>query len=324
MHTADTVEQVLEAMMCMTRQCWEAGIAAQALMETGEQRKLDIVIYDMVLRQSADGRLCNVENTPAVTDSSFCIPSVFLTGKQKHDQILLDAALKNVEYLLHEAERAKDGTLYHLRGRTEIWADSMAFLPYSLALTGHKKEGLAQMKGIWNRLYDRSKGLCLHMWDEMRQDFTRPLAWGIGNGWALTGLHRMLPLYANDSESYEWISDTFLSLLDSMLSYMTEEGRFHDVLDDEDTFCESETAAMTAYTIYKAVLERIIPEEKKETYLADAELIRSSLWKQVDSTGLVRQAASSPAFDRPGTSVECQAHFLMMEKIRRIQQIHFQ
>ena len=314
MCTVNMYEQVLEAMMCMTRQCWENGIAAQALMEIEECKKLDIVVYDMVLRQSSDGRLCNVENTPAVTDSSFCIPAVYLTGKQKNEQKLIDAALKNIDFLLSDAERAEDGTLYHIKGTTDIWADSMAFLPYSLALTGHKKEGIAQMRGIFGRLYDSRKGLCLHMWDEGKQRFIRPLAWGIGNGWALTGLLRMLPLYADDGENYQWIRDTFFSLLNTMLSYMTVEGNFYDVLDDPNTFCESETAAMVAYTIYKAALENFLPENMEEFYLEKADTIRSSLWKQVDHRGLVMNAASSPSFDRPGTSVECQAHFLMMEK----------
>lgn len=313
MCTEKMYERVLEAMMCMTRQCWEDGMAAQALMEIGEQKKLELVVYDMVLRQSADGRLCNVENTPAVTDSSFCIPAVFLTGKQKQDQTLIDAANRNTVFLLYDAERAEDGTLYHMRGTTDIWADSMAFLPYSLALTGHKEEGLAQMKGLWGRLYDQSKGLCLHMWDEENQKYIRPLAWGIGNGWALTGLHRMLPLYKDSREAYEWIKDTFFALLDAMLSYMTADGKFHDVLDDPDTFCESETAAMVAYTIYKAAREKLFPENAEAFYLEKADLIRDSLRNLVNPMGLVMQAASSPSFDRPGTSVECQAHFLMME-----------
>ena len=73
--------KIKNAMLCMTRQCWEQGIAAEALLETEDFDSLGIVVYDMVLRQSEDGRLCNVENTPAVTDSSFCIPPVFLYGK---------------------------------------------------------------------------------------------------------------------------------------------------------------------------------------------------------------------------------------------------
>ena len=65
-----------------------------------------------------------------------------------------------------------------------------------------------------------------------------------------------------------------LALLDAMLSYETKEHTFHDVLDRPETFTESETGAMTAY---------------------------------------VFQASGSPDFIHAGTSVECQAHFLMMQ-----------
>lgn len=68
-------ERVKNAMLCMTRQCWEQGIAAQAFWEMGNYDELELVVHDMMLRQSSDGRLCNVENTPAVTDSAFCIPA---------------------------------------------------------------------------------------------------------------------------------------------------------------------------------------------------------------------------------------------------------
>ena len=69
----DQQEKVLRAMLCMTRQCWEQGMAAQCLSELGREEELSLVVYDMVRRQSSDGRLCNIENTPAVTDSAFCI-----------------------------------------------------------------------------------------------------------------------------------------------------------------------------------------------------------------------------------------------------------
>ena len=102
-------ENVMNAMMCMTRQCWEQGVLAQALMECGEEEKLRLVIYDMILRQSSDGRLCNVENTPAVTDSSFCIPAVLLTGRKENNASYVEAAEKNIQFLLKEAEHAQDG-----------------------------------------------------------------------------------------------------------------------------------------------------------------------------------------------------------------------
>lgn len=306
-------EKVLQAMLCMTRQCWEQGIAGQCLLETGEDEKLNLLVYDMVLRQSADGRLCNVEDTPAVTDSAFCIPSVYIVGQLQKNNTYLEAAQRNVDFLLHKAERAEDGTLFHMRGTKEIWADSAAYLPYSLALTGHREEGFAQMKGILKRLYNKESGLYFHMWDEGTQSYLRPLPWGVGNGWILTGLYRLMQIFKEASPEREWLKDHYFSLLEKMLSHMTEKGRFHDILNDPDTFEESETAGMVAHMLYWSVYDKLLPT----SCLTTADLIRTSLYEKVTPNGLVLDSASSPSFNRPGTSVECQAHFLFMEEAWR-------
>lgn len=302
---------VLNGAMCMTRQCWEQGILAQALMECGEEEKLKLVIYDMILRQSRDGRLCNVENTPAVTDSSFCIPAIWITGKKQKNRGYLEAAKRNIQFLLKDAERAKDGTLFHMIHTEEIWADSAAYLPYSLALTGYYKESFIQMEGIARRLYNKESGLYFHIWDEKNHTYLRGVPWGIGNGWILTGLMRMLLIWDERyGEEKKLLHKRFCELLEQMLEFESENHGFHDILDDETTFEESETAAMVAYTIYRGVKEGLVDA----ALLVRADRIREALHKKITPDGLVMDAAGSPVFDRAGTSVECQAHVLMMEQ----------
>ncbi len=305
------MEKVKWAMLSMTRQCWEQGVASQALMECGEQELLEVAVRDMVLRQSSDGRLCNVENTPAVTDSAFCVPAVLFTGRRLGNEKYIGAAGRNIAYLLKDAGRAADGTLFHIIHTEEIWADSAAYLPYALALGGYRKEAFLQMDGICRRLYSEEKGLYNHMWDEKKGDYLRPLAWGVGNGWILTGHLRLLSLWGGElPEERGILEKRFYSLLDRMLECRSADYGFHDILDDPDTFQESETAAMVAYTIYRAVAEHLL----SAGYCGEADRIREALLKKITANGLALDAASSPAFDRPGTSVECQAHVLMMEQ----------
>lgn len=307
-------EKVLRAMMCMTRQCWEAGVAAQALLEIEEYEMLELMVYDMVLRQGSDGRLCCVENPPAVTDSSMCIPAAVAVAQRTGDSKYAEAVEKNIQFLLKDAEHGEDGTLYHMIHTQEVWADSAAYLPYSLALTGHYKEAFGQMKGITrSRLYDEKTGLYLHMWDDAKNDYIRALPWGVGNGWILTGLLRTIMVWSEEEymEEKALMKKWFDELLETLLKYESENHGFHDILDDDTTFEESETAAMVAYTIYRGVKEGMVEEK----YLVRADAIREALLKKIAENGLVLDAASSPSFDRPGTAVECQAHVLMMEKM---------
>ena len=51
------LERVKHAMLCMARQCWEQGIAAQAMLECGDSDTMVQLARDCVVRQNADGRL---------------------------------------------------------------------------------------------------------------------------------------------------------------------------------------------------------------------------------------------------------------------------
>ena len=303
-------EKVLKAMLCMTRQCWEQGIAAQCLLEIGREEELALLIHDIVQRQSSDGRLCNVENAPAVTDSAFCIPAVMDYAEKTKNRGYREAAEKNVRFLLEDARRAEDGMVYHMIRTKEIWADSAAYMPCALAKAGHVRAALTQMDGIIRRLYDKKTGLYFHIWDDAAKDYKRPFLWGIGNGWILTGLMRLyLAMPDPDTGEKKRVHDRMLALLDAMLSYETKEHTFHDVLDRPETFTESETGAMTAYVIYRGIKEGIVDK----TYKQRADRIREALCERVSETGLIFQASGSPDFIHAGTSVECQAHFLMMQ-----------
>lgn len=235
-----------------------------ALLKAGHQDLLEMMVYDMVLRQSEDGRLCNVENTPAVTDSAFCIPAVLSEGKRTGRMEWVQAAHKNAVFLLHTAERTGDGILYHIQGTAEIWADSAAFLPYSLVLTGHPQEGCQQMRGILDRLYQKESGLYAHIWDENTGSFRDKNAWAVGNGWVLTGLLRTLTALPEEMvKEREDLAGCFQELLWYILSFQCEDGGFHDVLDDPGTYEESESTTMTACAIYRGIRDGILhPEEK--------------------------------------------------------------
>lgn len=305
------VEAVKKAMLCMTRQCWEQGILAQALLEMEEYDLLELVVHDIVLRQSADGRLCNIESAPAVVDSSFNIMAVAAVAQRTGNEEYRAAAQRNVDYLLQDAPRSEQGMLYHMISGAEVWADSAAFMPAVLALYGHPAEAMRQMRDVCARLYDEKTGLYFHTWDDDAQKYLRQKLWSVGNGWILTGLLRLaLCLPSEAKKEREETIDMFVRLLDNMLAHKTEGDMFHDILDDVGSFVETEGTEMVAYAIFKAVGHGLLPAE----YLPSARAMRKAVQARVQANGLVTGCASSPDFTRPGTSVEGQAHYLMMEQ----------
>ena len=294
----------------MARQCWEQGIAAQAMLECGDIPEMLLMARDCVVRQNADGRLCDVEGTPAIVDPAVCVEPVREAGKILLNDDYLKAAERNVEYLLKNAPMTEDGARYQLLGAEEIWADSLAMGPHVLIQAGCVAEGLRFYRAIRKRLLDPQTGLIHHKWDEKSQTFVRECYWGIGNGWALVGMMRMAEsLKAQNDERWSEITEDYVHLVEAMLPWQDENGLFHDVLNDLTSFFESETTEMFAYSIYKMVLCNMVDER----YLGAADTARRAVQARVDSSGIVRGCTGSPDFLREGTSVEGQAHFIMME-----------
>ncbi len=312
---SSVTKKVRKVALYMSRQCWEQGILSYAMLCTGKHTVQDMMTHDMVVRQSSDGRLCNVENTPAVTDSSFCMPAVLESGQRLGREDYVKAAHRNAEYLLHDAERTQEGVLYHIKGTCQIWADSAAFLPYALSITGHPAEAFDQMQGLLDRLYLPDKGMYAHILDAAEGRYPDGNAWGIGNGWILTGLLRTaLSFSREDERRRKLLLDRFTALAGRMLEFMTPEGAFHDVLDDPSTYLETETASMTACALYRACRAGVLDA----SFLDKAEKIRGYVLTKIDDRGLVLDSAGSPDYLRPGTSVESQAHVLLMENERNL------
>ena len=308
------IDKVRLAMLCMTRQCWEQGVAAQALLELGDMDAMGLMARDCVVRQNADGRLCDVENTPASVDPAFCVEAVLAAGRRMGDQAMIDAAMRNVDYLLRRAPSTSDGARYHMLAGAEVWADGLAAGPHTLMLAGYVEEGLAYYEAVKRRLCDPATGLYHHIWHEGNRSYSRPCYWGVGNGWALVGLMRMarILLDAGDARAAA-IAGDFAALADAMLPFQGADGLFHDVLDDAGTFLESEVTEMFAYGIYRMVAMGLLDGR----YLGYADRARRAVTQRVGDDGVLRGCSGSPTFDREGTSVEGQAHFIMMEVAAR-------
>lgn len=177
--------------------------------------------------------------------------------------------------------------------------------------TYNYKEALTNFYGYWDALYDRDKHLMCHIWDDEEKRYIRAAHWGTGNGWALSAMSRMLKLLPGDEyrADRERIRSMAVDLLDHVLFYLREDGLFHDVIDDESSFIETNTAQMTAYTIYEGICQGWLPA----SYAQKAHKMREAANLLQDSYGFIHGVCGAPGFDRPGLSPEGQAFYLLME-----------
>jgi len=306
----DKTLKVKQAMLAMQRRPWEQGVAAQALLELGDLETMVLLVKDSVYLQIEDGRLAMPESTHAVTDPAANGEPTLVAARVTGERELQDAAQRMADYLLHGAPRTTDGTLHHITNAPQIWIDSMYMAPPFLAVAGYPGAAFHQIEGMKRYLWNPEKKLFSHMWDDGAQKFAREDYWGVGNGWAAAGLTRVIAALPDsmDQEKVQLIG-TLRELLDACLSYQREDGLFHNVIDQPETFMETNLAQMLAYSMYRSIKGGWL----ETSYRAHADRMRLAAHNQVDKYGFIHNVCGAPNFDRPGIATEGQAFFLLME-----------
>jgi rhamnogalacturonyl hydrolase YesR len=308
------VDKVKLAMLAMQRHAWEQGVAAQALLESGEEELVILMAKEALVRVTQDGRLGQVCDNHGVTDPGVNGEAVLFAARKTRDPKFQAGADRMLEYFLHKAPRRKDGVLYHIDDKPQVWIDSMYMAPPFLAAAGRPEEAVRQVEGLRRLLWNGGKNLFSHIWDDAKNDFGRKAFWGVGNGWAAAGMTRVLRSLPGRMASEKKELETYIQeVLKGCLAFERPDGLFHDVLDDPKSFVEVNLAQMLAYTIYRGVKGGWLGPAFK----AKADRMRQAARAKVDGFGLVQDVCGSPTFEAPGTATEGQAFFLLMEAAAR-------
>ena len=305
-----TLEKVIYAMLTMQRATWEQGVAMQALLELDEKELVILMAKDAVLRQSIDGRLAMLGEEFALSDAASPGEAVLWAAKETGDEWLMNGHKRLLEYIMQKAPRTHDGIIYHFTHIPQIWSDSNYMLPPYLAISGEYAEAIRQIEGVRACLWDSDKKLFSHMWDCEKQKFARKDFWGVGNGWTSAGYTRVIhALPESMKPEKEKLIGYSIELIDSCLAYLRDDGLFHNVVDNPETFIETNLSQQLAYSIYKGLQQGWLDNGYKEK----ADKMRSAALAKVDEYGLVQGVCGSPEFDHPGTATEGQVFHILME-----------
>jgi rhamnogalacturonyl hydrolase YesR len=311
----DLVRLVGRALLAQQRHHWEHGTAAQAFLESGEADLVVLMARDAVQRQIADGRLAMIGDMYNSNDAAASGEAVLFAARRTGDPALAEGAKRMLNWLLVDAPRAADGTVYHLTNRQQIWVDGIYMAPPFLAVAGYPEQALAQIAGYRKALWDPEARLYHHIWDDAEGRFKNPAFWGVGNGWAAAGLIRVAAaLPESMAAERKRVVGYAREVVDGCLARQRPDGLFHNVLDDPTTFVETNVAQQIAYAIYRSVALGWLDAG----YLSAADRMRAAARAKVDEYGLVQGVCASPRFDRPGYAPEGQAFFLLMEAAAKL------
>jgi rhamnogalacturonyl hydrolase YesR len=297
----------------MERRDWEQGILTQAFLEAGEEDNVVRLTKAAIVLRVPDGRLA-VVIAGGPTDPAMGGAAYWHAGQITGDREIRDAANGLLDWILHKAPRAADGTLYHVFDHLQVWSDGFNGAPPFLAYTGHYDEALRQIDGFRKRLWDPQKKLLAHIWDDAPNAHNTKEYWGGGNGWAAAGLARVIRSLPADRKNDRQQLATFVAdIVDGCLAHQRPDGLFHDVIDRPDTFVEVNLAQMLAFAIYTGISGGWLPQHYRDA----AERMRNAARGKMDSLGYVQSVCGAPNFDRQGTSTEAQAFAIMMEAAGR-------
>jgi len=300
-------------MLSMQRASWEQGCAMQALWEAGRKDLAFLMAKEAALRQMDDGRLSVVYSDNGGTDPAASGEVVFRMAAESNDRELLQAHEKMLDYLLHKAPRFDDGTIYHTLDSPEFWVDSMYMSPPFLCVAGQIDECLKQIEGIRRYLWNADSKMFSHRWHNREKRFINEKFWGVGNGWAIAGMARIIDdLPQVRSDARKTLIGYATENMEGCLKHLRPDGLFHNVVDDSETFVETNLSQMIAYSIYRGVTSGWLDRR----YIDPAERMRNAAVLKVDQYGFVRDVCGAPFFETPGRATEGQAFFILMETAR--------
>ena len=312
------VQLVKNAMLAVQRYPWEQGVCAQAVWELGDVATAVAMAHDAVLRQKEDGRLAVINDNIAVTDPAANGEVVLRAYEITGNEFYKAAAERMLNYLMQRAPRTDKDIICHNEisfyegfSPQQIWVDSVYMAPPFLAVMGELDEAVKQIEGCFEYLQDEETGLLFHIFDPGTNRFVRKKLWATGNGWALLGIARVIETAKEKGRNdiAESLAKRGTALLNSMLKYQLPDGRFHDIMDEKESFAEGTAAMMMAATIYRGVLAGWL----SDNYIFHADLVYGNMPKYIDEFGIIHEVCGCPDFMSCGTSAESMASYLMME-----------
>ena len=305
----EKVKKAKMVLLAMMRHPWEQGVAANAFIEAGDDEIAVQLAHEAVYRQVGDGRLACLSNTRNITDPCVCGESVMFAYEKTGNSLYKEAAEKMLRYI-ENAPGDKDGIQYHNYDQPMIAADCMYMIPTFYAVMGKYQEAVRQAEIRFNLLWNDEKKILHHQWNAADHCMWRDKFWGAASGWNIAALVKVIHLLPeNMQDEKKRLTDYLDKLTAGILCYQRDDGLFHDILDDRDTFVETNCAQMTAYGIYRGVTYGILDK----SYIPVAIRMRDAANRMVDKDGYVRGVAGAPAFTASGISPEGQAFYILME-----------
>ena len=188
------------------------------------------------------------------------------------------------DYIENHQPRNPDGSFcrqhqLHSFHNETMWLDDMymsvPFLVRRYKITGEEKyinDAVNQFVQYKKWLYMEERNLMSHVYD-LRHDIPTLVPWGRGNGWFIFSLTELLEALPESHPERAFLEGFFVKLSEGYLAHQSPDGRWRQVIDDEEAYLETSCTAMFACSFMRGYRWGLLGEEYKASAIRGVESI---------------------------------------------------
>lgn len=188
------------------------------------------------------------------------------------------------DYIENTQPRNPDGSFsrqhqLHSFHNETMWLDDMymsvPFLVRRYKLTNDEKylnDAINQFKQFKKWLYMEERNLMSHVYD-LRHGIPTLVPWGRGNGWFIFSITELLAVMPQEHPDRAFLEEFFVTLSKGYLPHQSADGRWRQVIDDEEAYLETSCTAMFACSYMRGYRAGLLGEEYKNAAVRAVESI---------------------------------------------------
>lgn len=240
---------------------WTQGVGLfgvwKLYRETGEKRYMDILIsyYERQLKVGLPAKNVNTV-TPLLAMS-------YVAEELKNDTYMA-ICREWAEWIYKDFPRTKEGGLQHITSDSinegELWDDTLFMTVLFLAnmgrILGEQKyidEAEYQFLLHVKYLADRKTGLWYHGWTFKGDHNFAGAFWGRGNCWVTAAIPEFLAMVSCSAGVKKFLIEAWRRQVETLVRLQEDNGMWHTLVDDPDSYLEASATCGFAYGILKGV-----------------------------------------------------------------------
>lgn len=187
------------------------------------------------------------------------------TGEEKYMEPCRRAAAEIMEAFPRTEEGGFQHTTSDSLNEQELWDDTLYMTVLFLANMGRilgdaRMVQEAQYQFLLHEKYlcDRVSGLWYHGWTFADKNHFAGAFWGRGNCWITMAIPEFLAILPEDGPVRRVLAEALKRQVEALAGYQGENGMWHTLVDDPDSYVEASATCGFAYGILKAVEDGLI------------------------------------------------------------------